>query len=661
MKRLPVSIIIVLTLSPMAQANSDYSLKRSGKADTERWQCEPCSSDSTWHGNIEFGLGYLENDNGARFNNWTPPVYGTHSSDKRINPSFNARFEQYEDSGYYNRITALDLGLQRFLIEWETGHYDGLRLLGSYRETPYYAGYSWLSAYQDNGDSLSSGSVSSFHPGTTRETATLKVKYTPYSPWQPHVSMKHERKHGTHAVYTFNSPGIGNGPGFIPKAIEHETLSTDFGVSYLEEDWMADLSYHGSFFRNDKPALYFGPQTHPYQNQIAYEPDNDFHQLALSGNYRLDNQTLNSRLLWSHNSSESGMNPFPQAPAITQQFHGEVNTLQLSVDYHNRLSTRTALKIGADYLDRDDDSDRHTIIGSTRTDYDRDKTRLDARVDQKLNRSLRLQLGYDYTRDRRPYADRTTTKEQRVYADARYRPQADWALGGKLSFALRDGSEWNHSHTDSARLRQYYLADRDRIELRGDGSVQFSPQVQLVLEVWYADDEYPTPDIGISDGEDYGYDASVNFSLDNGVNGHVFINQQYIRTEQHHANSDVLGWNRYTSTSRDDITTVGFGVSKDDLLKDTLQISFDYTHSRSHGATRTSPVGYDYPDNRVKSHRFELTGDYQLSEAQNVLLNIRYERYAESDYLFDQDLNTMGDVTQSYDGLFGAIYWRYHF
>ncbi|WGY48757.1 MtrB/PioB family outer membrane beta-barrel protein [Vibrio sp. ABG19] len=63
------------------------------------------------------------------------------------------------------------------------------------------------------------------------------------------------------------------------------------------------------------------------------------------------------------------------------------------------------------------------------------------------------------------------------------------------------------------------------------------PGLQLVVETWYADDQYPTPDIGISDGKDYGYDASVNFALDSGVNGHdvnghAFITQQYILAAQ---------------------------------------------------------------------------------------------------------------------------------
>ncbi|WP_275862348.1 MtrB/PioB family decaheme-associated outer membrane protein [Vibrio sp. CAU 1672] len=660
MKLSPVWIAVSMALSLSVQANADYSLNRSSEADTSRWRCDECSSDGVWHGDIYFGLGYLDNDGSAHFNNWNPPVYGTHSSDKRISPSFNADIEQYQDDGYYNRFTAVDLGLQRFLVQWEVGQYDGLQFLGSYSESPYYRNYNGLSAYQNSSGSLLSEELSSFTTKVTRETFNLALKYTPYSPWKPYATMKHEQKQGTGTLYSTSIPGYGNVPGYLPKPIEHETLNTHAGVSYVEENWMADVAYRGSFFRNDRPALYYGTESSPYANHIAYEPDNDFHQLALSGNYRIDRQTLNGRLLWSRSTSEGGMAPFPQSPVTSDTFHGEINTFQLSADYHNRFTRQTAFKLSADYRDRDDDSDKSVVIGTDREEYDRDRTKLEAALDHRLNRSLRLKAGYDYQRDRRSYADREETEDQTLFLGARYRPDANWSLGGKIAYHFRDGSNWKNDDPDDAHLRNYYLADRDRIELRGDGTYELTSNMQLVVEAWYADDEYPTPDIGISEGKDYGYDVSINFYLDNGVSGHAFVNQQTIRSTQQQANTDVIGWGRYSSESKDNITTLGFGLSKDDLLEDTLLVSFDYSYHRGEGSTATTS-SYQYPDNESTSHRFEFTGDYQLSDNQNILINIRYENYDEDDYLFTQEAANMGDVLQSYEGLFGSVYWRYRF
>ena len=52
----------------------------------------------------------------------------------------------------------------------------------------------------------------------------------------------------------------------------------------------------------------------------------------------------------------------------------------------------------------------------------------------------------------------------------RYRPTGALQLGGKLAWSTRDGSDWRHDSAGgngSPTLRQFYLADRDRVELRG--------------------------------------------------------------------------------------------------------------------------------------------------------------------------------------------------
>ncbi|MFB1093325.1 MtrB/PioB family decaheme-associated outer membrane protein [Vibrio diabolicus] len=660
MKLSQLYIAISLAFAVQAHAN-DYSLQNSQPADTSRWQCSECSSDGTWSGDVSTGVGYLNNDGSSRFYNWNPPIYGTNSDNKHFNASITADIEQYEDDGFYNRIVVEDLGLQRFLMQWEMGQYDGLRVLGSYSETPYFWNQSSLSAYHPREDALVSGDLSKYDNSVTRETFKLELKYTPHTPWKPYASMKHERKEGTASLYSSTIPGYANAPGFIPKAVDNETLNTQVGVSYIEDLWLVDIAYRGSFFRNDKSAIYYGGITTPYANHLAYEPDNDFHQFAVTGSYRLDQQTFSGRLLWSQTSSEGGLNPFPQSPVNSNTFDGETNTWQMSADYHNKLSRDTAFAISADYSDKDDNSDRNTIIGSTREKYDHTKTKLEATLKYRVTSDVKVNTGYHFRQDERSYADRKRTDEQRVFVGAQYRPNRPWQLGGKVSYSFRDGSDWQDDSSDSPNLRQYYLADKERIELRGDGGYDVTNDVQLLAELWYGNDDYVKPDIGLSEGEDYGYDISVNFNLLDGLNGHVFYNQQVIRSEQQQANSDVVGWNRYTTKLKDDITTIGFGVSKEQLLDDKLSISFDYSYSQADGKSSTTSGGYQYPDNEANSYRFEVIADYEVSENQNVQLNLRYEDYSEEDYLFNNETETMGDVLQSYEGLYGGVYWKYRF
>lgn len=179
MKLSKISIAISLAFSLQVHAE-DYSLQNAKEASTSRWSCTACSSDGSWSSEFGFGVGFLNNDDSTRFYNWNPPVYDAKT--EHLNASLSADLERYEDEGFYNRILVEDLGLQRFLVQWEVGQYDGLRFLGSYSETPYYWNRSSLSAYHGSRHTLTSGDLGKYDHEVTRETFKLELKYTPKRP-----------------------------------------------------------------------------------------------------------------------------------------------------------------------------------------------------------------------------------------------------------------------------------------------------------------------------------------------------------------------------------------------------------------------------------------------------------------------------------------------
>ncbi|HFQ5333992.1 MtrB/PioB family decaheme-associated outer membrane protein [Vibrio vulnificus] len=654
----PLWAAIVAALAIPALAD-DYALQQASEADTSRWSCEPCESDGKWIGEISFGLGYQNNDGASRFNNWVPPIWSSNDPGKGVGSSFNTDLSRYDEDGFYSKLKIEDLGLKRFLMQLDVGQYDGLRFQGRYRESPYYWNGALLSAYSGENNVQTAGELATFEKGVKRETLNLSLALTPHSPWKPHVAVQHERKKGTVTAYTSSIPAYGNVPGYLPKVVDYETLNTAAGVSYIEEKWNADISYQGAFFRQKYSALYYGEQANPYANQLAYEPENDFHQLSLSGNYQLEEQSLNGRLLLSRATSEGGMNPFPQSPVTTDSFHGRVDTVQIDANYHNRLSRSTSLKLGVDYRDRDDRSDRQVVIGQTRKEYDRNAFKFDAKLGHRYSRSLRLNAGYEYRADKRQYAVREETNEHTFYLGTVYRPEADWRMGGKLSYQTRDGSKWTQTSADAPHLRQFYLADRERLELRGDASYDLADNAQFTAIAWLADERYPQPDIGRSEGQDYGYDLGVSFYLEDDTTGHLFFNQQFIRFEQQHANSAAPGWNRYETETKDSVTTVGFGFKRQNLLEKKLSLSLDYSYNHGRGQTNTTGAGYSYPDVDSVTHRLEFIGDYRMAENQSVLLNLRFEDFNEADYLFDAETANMGRVEQDYNGFFAMLSWEF--
>lgn len=642
---------------PAEKPYQDYSLKGAKEVDTTGWECTACSSDGEWKGSATLGAGYSDNGGSTRFNNWVP----THNGTGAVG-TLNADLEQVNDDGEYSRFEVEDLGLKRFRVGSELGEYDGIRGSIYYSQSPYYWNDDSLSAYSGDGTTLTEGELRKFDKKSIREKIQIGLKYTPPSPWQPYADMTFEQKEGTYSFYDNRVPGVGSVPGYIQKPLSHETLNTAVGVSYLEEDWLIDAAYRASVFRNDNQALYFGPTSDPFADVRAYEPNNEFHQLSVSGNYRLDRQTVDGRLLWQESTSDGGLNVFPDSPNQKDKFDGKVNTVQVDAGYSNRLTNKASVKVRADYRDRDDRSDKNAVIGQTRPTTDRSKSGIELVGDYRYNRSWKIQGGYDYRYRSREEADRKSTNENTVYISTRYKPVGDWSAGAKASWQDRNGSSWRNDSSSSPNLRQYYLADRERLELRGDVRYQLSDSTQLSAEAWYGDEDYPTPDIGRSSGKDYGYDATIDYQHDDNTVGYAYLNYQQIESKQQNANSNAPDFSRYSSELTDEAVVIGVGGNKNNLMDKQLDVGVDYSYSYGKGkTTTTSNTDFDYPDNRSQGHRLELNGTYRVDDRQSLKLNIRYENYDEDDYLFASDEGSLGSVNQDYDGYFGMVSWEYKY
>lgn len=637
-----------------SQAADDYDLQRAQATDAERWRCNACEPYQGWYGSVGLGVGYMNDDGASRFRNWVPTNY-----DQGMLGTLNTDLDYRGEGSEYGHIEATDLGLKRFSIATEAGHYDGLRGRFEYRESPYY----WnrgVSVYQGEGGVLSAGPLTPFDKETLRKQVSLGLKFTPKSPWQPHASLRHETRRSTLTGYTSTLPGIGAMPGWLPIPQDQKTTLMDAGVSYLAKGWLVDLSYYGSLYTNEHLSLYYGNQANPYLNDRAYEPDNDYHRLTLSGRRSWDRQSLTGRVMMSQATSSGGLNPFANTPVTQDNFNGRVETWQADARWLNRLSRSLTLKASAEHHDRQDKSDRQVVIGKLRPPTDRSHTKGDLGATYRLSRAIKLEGGYLYRGDRREEADRRETDLHTLYVRGRYQPVGPWSAGTRLSLSRRTGSEWLGDSGGSPTLRQYYLADRDRAELRGDFTWQVNDPLTLTAEAWWAEDSYPEPDIGRTQDRDYGVDLSASWSLPEQLDLNLFLNQQWIGSDQQHAYAYAPDWAPYQTRVRDEISTLGLGLTKRKALERDLTLGLDYSYSYGRGRNEAS-AGYDYPDLTSTLHRLSGYALYQLDERQALKLDLRYERVSDEDYLYLGEEANLGEWNQHYGGYFGGVSWLYHF
>ncbi|MFB2862092.1 MtrB/PioB family decaheme-associated outer membrane protein [Aeromonas sp. MdU4] len=638
-------------------AVGDYALQSAKEAKTGRWQCKSCESELGWFGDVSLGAGYINDDGATRFRNWVPA-----GNDTGMLGIFNADLQYRGEGSRYGSLEAKDLGMRRFSLALEQGYYDGARAKIGYSESPFYWNSHGKSVYRPDDQPMTAGTLAEFDKEVIRKKLTAGLAYTPKSPWRPYADFSYEKKEATLASYLSTIPGIGSVPGFLPKPVDGTTTTlVKSGVSYLGEGWLVDLAYNGSLYRNDDTALYFGSASDPYANERAYEPDNSFHQVSLSGQYNWDRQSLTGRVLSSHATSDGNLTAFRQAPITQNEFHGEIDTFQTDAKWVGRFGRDLTLRAGGEYRDRQDNSDKLVVIGKQRQPGDRSHRKGNLEADYRLSRSVKVTGGYQYRADEREYADRRKTDEQTLFLKSRYRPVGDLQLGGKVSWSTRNGSEWQNNNTNvSPTLRQFYLADRDRLELRGDLQYAFSEQLSSSLEGWWAKADYQEPNIGLSEGEDYGIDLTLNQQFDENLSGHLFGNRQWLSSNQNHAYTGAPDWDPYSTQVRDEITTLGLGLTQNKAFDLALELGLDYSFSYGRGQTEASK-GYDYPDLTSKQHRLEGYALYQLDEKQSLRWDMRYEFYHDVDYLFTGEEYNMGHVNQNYNGYFTAISWLYKF
>lgn len=122
----------------------------------------------------------------------------------------------------------------------------------------------------------------------TREKAGLAVSYTPWTSIEGFFRLSNEWRDGTQPISaTFGYP-FENGAMQIIQPIHYRTLDVTTGVRYKTDDFQANLTYSGSFFRNSDTSLTWQnpgleavpPGSYiPTEGRLSLPPHNEYHTI----------------------------------------------------------------------------------------------------------------------------------------------------------------------------------------------------------------------------------------------------------------------------------------------------------------------------------------------------------------------------------------------
>ncbi|MFB2803205.1 MtrB/PioB family decaheme-associated outer membrane protein [Shewanella seohaensis] len=650
-----LNLITIGLLAASASVNAaDFSVKQANtsKVNTNAYQCKSCTVTQGYQGEVNANVGWASSDDIHSGNN-----FGDSDAGWRGSVGGDVSYRQGE---YHAAMQADELGSDNGYLHLEAGknNLGGVQL--DYSLLTRYDATAQTQLWHNNGLLLPDSHTRSLDLELQREKIGIGLEGeldALLNGLKGYINYDHEDKTGNRR----SSLLANSGPINFALPVDATTQNINAGISIDQHQWQSELAYNGSYYRNHINHLSL-----PYADNVyAATPDNDAHQVSLTGQYLLGSSVINGRLATGRMIQDDNLIQISGNPL--QSWDGEVETLDARIGFSSMLSPRWRLNGQLDYSDRDNKSSTwdfaqfevDNVSGAFKQNVAMDiqRTNFKLQSSYRFNSDYRLLGGFDYKAVERNYTEREETEDSALWAKLNIRAIPKTVVDLKASYETRDGSTYDSLEATSIEenplLRKFYLADRNRngLELR----VNHTPLQWLTVDfdAHYNNDDYDSTLIGLTGVQDYGYNVQLSAQLSNRLNVFASAGQQWIE-------SDMAGSQAYASPDwytdvDDEFIDLNIGFTYDGLMDDRLSIGGNYQFANSASDPLiTTTTNQPYGDYYSYSHNLELYGRYALNERMGLKLSYQYERYYDTDYAEVSPyavpgLVTLGELNHNYN------------
>jgi MtrB/PioB family decaheme-associated outer membrane protein len=668
------------------------------EVDTSKWRCKYCPFEEGYSGDVEFGAGYVSEDS-FKFGEYT----GLHEDGGFFVGNANIRYRG-EDAAYMD-LSVDDAGLDSRSLDFEGGRQGKYKLFLEYDEIPHYISDSaktplrgtggeslrlppgWVTAPTTGGMTALDSSLRDVDLQTERKRIGVGMSFIPASRWEYEVKYRHETKEGERGIA---GSFIANASELVAP-VDYETDQLDVTASYTRKKWQAKIAYYGSLFRNKKESLTWQNPFTPLvaggdTGQLALPPDNQFHQIIVSGGYQLAERTRAvgdiaiGRMEQDEDFFPATRNPNLAVPLPRSKADMQVDTLTANFRVLSSLTDKLRLNAAFNYNDRDNDSPRATFFWvsgdsfaappRTNLPYSFTKSTYKVNADYRFARRTKGGVGYDYETYKRTYQEVNKTKEHTLWGKLNFRAMDNVDLRMKVAHADRDGSDYevvSEIPTQNPRMRLYNMADRTRKTAEIHASITPVERVSLGLGADYSKDDYDDSTLGLTESREISINADASVVLTEDISLHAFLSHQKIESDQ--AGSAAFSTPDWTGENEDTINTAGIGFTYQ-VIEDKLDIGADYTVSKSDGevTVKNGASDSDFPDLSTTLKSLRLYATYRLQESLSLRATYWYEDYDSDDWTIDgvspdtiSNVLSFGEKSPTYDVNVFTLSLRYKF
>jgi MtrB/PioB family decaheme-associated outer membrane protein len=446
-------------------------------------------------------------------------------------------------AGTWMSLTGRNLGLENRELNGQYSRQGDWGVFLDYSATPAYSPYIVNTGLQGIGtDNLTVQAAGKRDVilNTERERLTLGGQKHFAGNWGVQVKFTNEEKDGARLYGRGTTGGNGNF-NFLAEPISTTTKQLEVLFSYNGERFQAEGGYYGSFFNNHFSQLNItgggaglnGAGAGTF-SPMALPPDNQAHQLNLSGGYSFTPTTRGTfKIAYTRATQDDGFIGLPAGGTNISgrsDLGGRVDTTLVNLGLTSRPMPKLALLASVRYEDRDDKTPvvQYIDTSATGTHDGTNEVRSFRSTTAKFEAAYQMPQGFkavagvDHEIKERTTSPYRAVSHREETEETSYRLELRRSLSETLNGSLayvhsdRDGSDFlfnvrfNNSN-GSNLIAPIHLADRERD--RAKLSLDWAPTEALSIQAAYSQtwDDYTTRfDLGLGARDGRAHLASLD-------------------------------------------------------------------------------------------------------------------------------------------------------
>lgn len=634
------------------------------RPDTSAWVCERCPFADGLSGDVAAGPGYVSDDDGD-FRNFGG------LEDEGAFLALDADLWYRRPDGRYVLVYGERLGLDGRLLSVEGGRQGTFGAYLGWQEIPWIGPRDALTFFNGAGttdQTLPAGWVTgnvadmsllrpNLRPidiGQQREILTLGAALQSPSPWRARVDVQHTEREGN---FVKGASFLFTGAQLVAP-LNDETTLVEAALGYVRPDWQLEAAYQLSRYENSDTSVRWENPFPPFaggsRGELSLAPDNQFHQVMLTGFWRLNRsfnmagQVAIGRARQDEDFLAATLNTSLNVPPLpVASLDGELKTRNANLRVNGHFTDRLRGRLVLRYDERDNATGQYSF-GVVATDtfvvgpflnqpYSFERRSAEGALDYRLSRELTLTASARRQVTDRDFQEVSEATTNVISFGARARPDERLTLRALISREQRS-NDLNPALFDpfeNPSLRRFHFAERDRDLARFAADYAFSERYSAGVFVEFADENYTDTQIGLSSANDRIVGLDVSATLGRNINASAFIAHESLQAEILGADN-IIGqpWRAQTD---DVFLTTGFSVDFLQLPGGWRDARLRFTYAQATGEIEMEKRGDipQFPDLKTRRFIFEADVERAINDQLSLALGYIAARAREDDFYRD--------------------------